>query len=507
MKKANITIINVVSTVILQLVTILSGFVIPKLIIANFGSEVNGLVSSLNQFLSYITLLEGGITAVILSNLYKPLIDNDTKKISSIIKTSNYFYKKIGIIYIIYTFIIAIFFSHFYNLSKFSSLYVFSLTLILSISLLIQYMLSLSFRNLLNADKKVYIVSLTQTLILILNIILGYMSIKIYPSIHLFKVMTGLTFIIQPLVFGIYIKKNYNISKNVSLDSSLTKDRWSGFFNNFAYFIHSSTDITILTLFTNLLTVSIYSVYSLVTTGLKSLINAVSNGIYPAIGHTYAKADKKKLLVKFNIYENIAIILTFLLFSVACLLITPFVILYTKNISDANYYQPVFGVLLIISTMLDLLKIPHLNLAYTAGKFKKMMIPSFIEALINITVSLLFVFKYGLLGVTIGTIVAMLSRLCYQVYLTKKIIGRSQIRYYYKIFVLAFLSIIFIVTANLILPFKEYTVRNFIIYGFIYFVVFSCLYLFIYFIFFTKDFKQIYNHIMQIKENRKVKEQ
>lgn len=503
MKKSNITIINVASTILLQLVTMLSGFIIPKLIIINFGSEVNGLVSTLNQFLSYITLLEGGITAVILSNLYKPLINNDTHKISSIIKTSDYFYKKIGLIYIIYTFFLAIFFSYFYNLSKFSPEYVFSLTLILSVSLLIQYMLSLSFRNLLNADKKVYIVSLTQTFILLLNIILGYISIKICPSIHFFKIMTGVTFIIQPLVFGIYIKKNYRILKDIPLDSSLIKDRWSGFFNNFAYFIHSSTDITILSLLTNLSTVSIYSIYSLVTTGLKSLINAVSNGIYPAIGHIYAKHDEEKLLIKFNIYENIMTILTFLLFAVSCLLITPFVQIYTKNISDANYYQPVFGILLIISVMLDILKTPHLNMAYTARKFKEMMIPSAIEAIINITTSLLFVFKYGLLGVAIGTIVAMLFRLCYQIYLTKKIIGKSQIKYYYKLLVLTFFSIIFIIIINIVFPFNKYTIFNFVVYGFIYFIIFSCLYLFIYYIFFAEDFKQIYNYVKQIKNKNK----
>ena len=71
MKK--VTLVNIVSNIILQIVTILSGFVIPKLILEYFGSNVNGLVSSLNQFLSYINLLEGGITGVVAANMYKPL--------------------------------------------------------------------------------------------------------------------------------------------------------------------------------------------------------------------------------------------------------------------------------------------------------------------------------------------------------------------------------------------------------------------------------------------------
>ena len=60
---------NTISSLIFQLTTIICGFILPRLILTAFGSEVNGLVSSLNQFLSYITLVEGGITGVIVAGL------------------------------------------------------------------------------------------------------------------------------------------------------------------------------------------------------------------------------------------------------------------------------------------------------------------------------------------------------------------------------------------------------------------------------------------------------
>ena len=71
--KNKATLLNMISGLILQLFTLVSGFILPKIILIYFGSEVNGLVSSLNQFLSYITLVEGGITGVIVANLYKPI--------------------------------------------------------------------------------------------------------------------------------------------------------------------------------------------------------------------------------------------------------------------------------------------------------------------------------------------------------------------------------------------------------------------------------------------------
>lgn len=94
--KSKVTLINIISSLTLQVVTVISGFIIPKIILTNFGSSVNGLVSSLNQFLSYITLIEGGITGVVLANLYKPLVDHDDKKISAVLVTAKKFFNKIG---------------------------------------------------------------------------------------------------------------------------------------------------------------------------------------------------------------------------------------------------------------------------------------------------------------------------------------------------------------------------------------------------------------------------
>ena len=111
--RKRITLINMITNILLQFFTLLSGFIIPKLILSYFGSEVNGLVSSLNQFLSYITLLEGGVTGVITAALYKPLVEKDTCRINSVIKTSSIFYRKIALIFFVYTIILHNYYSAF----------------------------------------------------------------------------------------------------------------------------------------------------------------------------------------------------------------------------------------------------------------------------------------------------------------------------------------------------------------------------------------------------------
>lgn len=212
--KSKVTLINIISSLTLQVVTVISGFIIPKIILTNFGSSVNGLVSSLNQFLSYITLIEGGITGVVLANLYKPLVDHDDKKISAVLVTAKKFFNKIGYLFIVYSMGVAVVYP---ILSKegFSWPFVASLTVVLSLNLLIQYLFSLSFRVLLQADKKLYVISFTQIVITVCNIVCAFLSVKIYPSIHLLKLLTGLLYIIQPLVYGYFVKKHYSIDWNV----------------------------------------------------------------------------------------------------------------------------------------------------------------------------------------------------------------------------------------------------------------------------------------------------
>ena len=331
--KNKVTLVNMISSLALQICTIISGFIIPKIILSYFGSDTNGLISSLNQFLSYISLLEGGVTGVVAANLYKPLVNGDNQKLSAVVVTSKKFFNKVGAIFIAYTFCLAIVYPLVFKMDFW---YVFFLTVILSMNLLVQYMFSITLRTLLNADKKLYIVSFTQIISTILNTILAYVSVKIYPSIHLLKLISGLLFFAQPVIYGRYVRKYYSIDWSAEADNQLLKERWNGFAINLAAFIHNSTDISILTFFTNLATVSIYNIYSLVAVGLKSLVQALTSGISATIGHAYAREDWDELNQKMDLYEYIVFLLVSFLFTVGALLITPFVMLYTSGIYDAD---------------------------------------------------------------------------------------------------------------------------------------------------------------------------
>lgn len=493
--KKNITLINLISSFILQVLTLLNGFIISKIVLTYFGSDVNGLVSSLTKFLSYISIFEGGITGVVMASLYKPLNDGDNKKVSSILKTTTNFYKKLSFVLVIYTLILALIYPIVFK-TNFSYFYIFFLTIILSLSSFVQYNFSLTSKTFLRADKKVYFVSFIQSTVLVINILLSYISVKIFPNIHFFKLLSAIIFAIQPLIYNIYIKKHYTIDKDVLEDKKLLKSRWDGFSINVASFIHTNTDILILSLFTNMITVSIYSVYALIASGLRTILSFLSVGMAPTIGQLYSKGNIETLDERFNLYEFLVFFLIFLLFSVTGLLITPFVMIYTSNITDANYYQPLFGYILVLSEAVYLIKYPHMDLAYSANKFKQLKIPSYIEAFLNITLSLILLKYFGIIGVVIATLISMIFTMIYYVWFTKKnIYNRKQSCFYKKLVSFSVILVLGITICYYLIPSVEYNWINWIWHGIVYTLIFFLLYLLNSYIFFKRELKQLVEYI------------
>ena len=65
---------NTIFSFLLNIVMILSGFILPRLFLTFYGSVTNGLISSMTQFLNIIAFLDMGTTAVVGSTLYRPIV-------------------------------------------------------------------------------------------------------------------------------------------------------------------------------------------------------------------------------------------------------------------------------------------------------------------------------------------------------------------------------------------------------------------------------------------------
>lgn len=419
---------NIITSLLCQIITILNGLIIPRLILGAFGSEVNGLVSSISQFLNYITLLEGGLSGVIMAALYKPLAEKDTKRVSAIINATNQFFRRIAVLFVGYMLIVATLYPLFVHTS-YSWGFVASLATIIGITLFIQYFFSLSLRLLINADQRGYVVFSAQIVFTIINFIFTLIVINIYPEIHVLKIANVIAYCIQPIVFATYVNKNYKLDRSIPPDKDAISQRWDGFGQNLAFFIHTNTDVVVLTVFCTLLDVSVYSVYYMVISSLKKLVMSISSAIVPSIGNALASGDTDKINEAFDVYETGINIITTFAFACGIVLIVPFVNIYTAGINDTNYIQPFFGVLLMIAEAIYCYRDPYVSIAYASGKFKETAKYAYIEAISNIVISVLLVVRFGLVGVAVGTFVSMCYRLIMHViYIKNNILHRSIIK-------------------------------------------------------------------------------
>ena len=436
---------NIASAIFLQIITIISGLILPRLIIKSFGSEVNGMISSITQFLSFISLVEGGLGAVVLAELYKPIEQKDKTRIRLILSECQNYFAKLSLIYILYTLGLAIIFP-LISKTNYSFLYVSSLVIILSMTTLIRYLFSITYKLYLQADQKIYIVNIVSAIIIVLNLLISFIILITYPEVHLLKIVGDVLFIIQPIIFRRFVEKKYDIKLKIKKrNNEVLKERWSGFSQNLAYFINMNTDIVVITLLIGLGNVSVYTVYMLAINALRTFISLLSSSYQSTLGKLYALNNIENLKKDFLRFERINWMISLICFGTCLLLINHFVKIYTAGVQDVNYYRPMFACIIIIVNLIYCITEPKRYLILSMGKFKEVNYAFIGEAILNILISIILILRFELVGVAIGTLVAVIYRFIYlTVYLRK-----NSIKIEYNLYVIPIIITILYLVLNI----------------------------------------------------------
>lgn len=397
---------NTISSLTLQIITIICGFILPRMMLKYYGSEINGLVNSITQFLSMIAFLELGVGAVVQSSLYKPLAEGNLVKQSEIYASAHDFFSRLAKILLVYVCVLIIIYPHISN-QDYGEVFTGTLVVVMSISSFAQYYFGIVNSLFLTADQKGYIQYNVQIVTLIVNTIFCLFLMKLGCSIHFVKLSTSLIYLIRPLYLNEYVKRNYHINRKIKYSEEPIKQKWNGIAQHIAAIVLDGTDTVVLTVFADLKSVSVYSVYYLVVSGIKQLFNAVTSGIQALLGDLYAREERKSLLEAFEFCEWVIHNSAMLIMGCVANLITPFVLLYTSGIHDANYNQRIFGYILTFAYAMYCLRLPYHMMVRASGKYKETQNNYIISAILNLVISILMIKKLGLTGVAIGTFIAM----------------------------------------------------------------------------------------------------
>ena len=421
---------NFISAALSQVITIAFGIILPRLYMVNFGSEGNGLLTSLTQLLVYLNLFEAGVGAATLQALYKPVAQQDWGGISGILSATNRYYKRTGRWYLGALVALSLVYP-FFAKSSLPYLTVCGAAFFSGIGNVVLFFFQGKYTFLLQAEGKQYVVSNLTTIVSTSTSLAKVLLISLGANIVAVVAAGFVIQLIQMAYILWYIRKKYpQLKLSVEPNVQAIAQRNYALIHQVSGLVFNNTDVIILTVFCGLKVVSVYSVFKLITSHIESLLTTVSGSVNFILGQTF-QMDKQMYIRRHDLFESFFSAVSYALFSVTLFLFLPFMRLYTAGISDANYIDEALAILFVTASLLSMSRTCTCMTVNIAGHFKQTASRSILESAINLVVSLVAVLKIGIYGVLIGTIAALAYRTNdFIIYANKKLMGRSPWRTY-----------------------------------------------------------------------------
>lgn len=408
-----------------QFIAIVLGLIVPRLFITSYGSDVNGLLSTITQIFSYMALLEAGIGQAARNLLYKPLQDNDNQGVSEIASIARAYYRKFTVYYAVGVIALA-FALPFVLKTNVDALTIVLIVIFEGMSGVISFYFIQTPSVIIGADGKNYV----NNGISLLNKILGYITKIVMAtfgfSIVLLQLVYFLVTIAKVFFYEIYFKKHYGWVTKKKVDKGIKlKDRNSYILTEICWTIFSSTDMIVLSMFVSTQMSSVYGIYNMIFSNIALLVNAVYSSVVYLLGYAYHESIDKYQKMH-DAFNSIFIGIIAVLMSVCYVLIMPFVKLYTHGVTDVEYIYDSLPIMFCLIQLISWSRYVGGQLTGIAGYAKQTSYISLIEALTNLSLSILFVRKFGIVGVTLATVIALPLKVIWCTYVAdKKVMKRS----------------------------------------------------------------------------------
>ena len=391
----------------LQIVVFISGIILPRFILQAYGSSINGMITSVNQFLTYLGLAEAGVATASVVALYTPLALGRKDEVNSILSAARKFYNRSGVLFLSLTAVLVFIYPFFISGQLDNSL-VRWMIVVLAGSTLVDYFFLGKYRVLLMANQEGYVVALIQSAGTVANMVVSIGLIYAGASVLAVKAVATGVYVLRLFLVKAYAKKKYpDIDFHAQPAEGALKQKNAALFHQVVTIIVNNTDTTILTICLgsrSLLEVSVYGIYMLVVNAVNQLLTSFSNGLTAGFGEVIARREEETLKKSYSDYEYMFFLIFFVVVACMGVLLIPFISVYTIDMKDVQYVRPVIAVLFTLLVFLQNVRIPGLTIICAAGHYKETRYQAGLEAAINIVVSLALVWSMGMTGVLLGTV-------------------------------------------------------------------------------------------------------
>ena len=481
---------NLLSGILYQVVLIALSFLLPRLYLENFGSEVNGVLSTIKQIFVYMFLLESGIGLATTQALYKPVAENNHDKVSSIISATHSYYKKIGVLYGVIVLLIAVTYA-FIIPTNVDPMVIFGVIIFTALPALFSYFVQAKYRVLLEVDGRKYVITTSETILQLLSNVAKILVILLTNDLLLMQLAYCILYILQ--LFYIYIdaKRRYKwLNVKAKPDFEAISQRKSVLVHQVSGMVFNNTDVLLLSVLCDFKVVSVYTIYNIFFSQVQTFITSVISGFSFALGQMF-HTDKEKFMKVYNVYETFYIMATFIIYTLMAVFLLPLIQIYTSGINDANYTNSLLIILFVIMNLLSNGKLPSNHVLEYSGMFEQTRSHAILEMVINIAVSIVAIWQWGICGAIIGTIVALLYRGAMMIYYSNRKVLERGVFNTFKIWIVngavfALIMVIFYVDSFSGLPFLQLLIK-----GIIHTIWIIPLYIVINFVFFGKTFKNL----------------
>ena len=421
---------NLLSGIVYQVVLIALGFLLPRLYLENFGSEVNGVLSTIKQVFVYMGLLEAGVGLATTQALYKPVAEDDRNTVSSVISATNIYYRRTGTVYALIVLVLAAVYAWMIPTGMDPKV-VFAIVVLTALPALFGFFVQTKYRILLEVDGRKYVINNSETVLQLLSNVAKVLVLLFTNSLILMQFVYCMLSLMQLLYVYIVAKRRYHwLDTSVKPDFDSISQRKSVLVHQISAMVFNNTDVLLLSVLCDFKVVSVYTIYNIFFSQVQNFITSIISGFSFALGQMF-HTDRERFLKVYHVYETFYIMATFIIYTLMAVFLLPLIQIYTKGINDANYTNVYLVLLFVMMNLLSNGKLPSNHVVEFAGKFDQTRFHAIWEMVINILVSVFAILKWNICGAIVGTIVALLYRSTVMIFFAnKKVLERGVLHTY-----------------------------------------------------------------------------
>ena len=353
-------VINSITTALNQIVVMIVGFITPSLMIRTYGSEINGLVSSINQLIGYISLVEAGLSGAAIYSLYKPLAEHDEKGINAIVSAARKFYLQAGYIFSSAALVLSVVYGYLKSSASISFSTIFFLTLILSVNGCVDFFVLSRYRVILTADQRTYVISIVGIVQTIIRTIIIVVCALAKINVVVLYTLTLLPIVIKIIVLFGYCKKNYKfLNFKEEPNIAALGRRYDVIYQQILGMVQTGAPAIIATIVLDFFSVSIYAVYNMVMSGLNGILSIFISGLPAGFGEIIAKKEYETLKETTSQFEVAYYFILTIVYGITFAMMLPFIKIYTCNFQDTNYILSGFSFFIVLNGLLYNIKTPQ----------------------------------------------------------------------------------------------------------------------------------------------------